>query len=98
MKITKITKVAPQLVYAVQTSTETYIADGLAHHNCYNCNVNLKGNTIIYRHKMVEKYGEDETERIEMLYYDHTFKYSVLDLEELFEQLTEEIEALRRQV
>ena len=50
---------------------------------CYNCNVNLKGNTIIYRKRMLEKYGEEETKRIEERFFDRTFKYMASDFEEL---------------
>lgn len=67
------------------------------HGQCYNCNVNLKGNTIVYRDRMVEKYGETETKRIEQLYYDTTFKYRIPDLQELctkFEDGIKRLEAL----
>ena len=29
------------------------------HAQCYNCNINLKGNTLIYRRKIIEIYGKD---------------------------------------
>jgi len=32
---------------------------------CYNCNVNLKGNWVPYRRKMVELYGEEGVRRAE---------------------------------
>lgn len=48
MKIKSIKKIKPRKVYAIKTSTETFIADGLAHHNCSYCNVILKGNPIQY--------------------------------------------------
>ena len=57
MKIKKITEITPQIVYAVQTSTHTFISDNLAHHNCVRCNMYLSGNEAIYGVKMVEKYG-----------------------------------------
>jgi hypothetical protein len=28
------------------------------HAQCYNCNINLKGNTLVYRRKIIEMYGE----------------------------------------
>lgn len=65
------------------------------HGQCYNCNVNLKGNTIIYRIKMIEKYGEEETKRIEQLYFDRTFKYSISDLQVLCDKFDEGIKKLR---
>ena len=39
MQIKKIIEVNPMMVYAVKTTTGTFIADGLAHHNCEQCNV-----------------------------------------------------------
>ena len=65
------------------------------HGQCYNCNVNLKGNTIHYRLAMIKKYGEEETERQEMLYFDHTFKYRISDLEEMCVELKREIKELK---
>jgi hypothetical protein len=32
---------------------------------CYNCNVNLKGNWVPYRRKMVEWYGEEAVKEVE---------------------------------
>ena len=29
------------------------------HAQCYNCNINLRGNTLVYRDKIIELYGED---------------------------------------
>ena len=45
-------------VYAIQTSTRTFIADGLAHHNCVGCNVFKNGNMDEYSLFMLSKYGE----------------------------------------
>ena len=35
------------------------------HAQCYNCNINLKGNTLIYRRKIVEMYGKGYDEILE---------------------------------
>lgn len=37
MKIKKITEIKPEPVYAIETTSGTYIANGLGHHNCRNC-------------------------------------------------------------
>jgi len=66
------------------------------HGQCYNCNVNLKSNTILYRQHMIEKYGEEETKRIEQLYYNKTFKYRITDLKELCEKLDKKIKDLEK--
>ncbi len=51
------------------------------HAQCYNCNINLRGNTLEYRRKIIELYGEGydvilETEA------KRTVKFSVAGLEE----------------
>ncbi len=48
MLITKITKIKPKKVFAIQTSTKTFIADGLAHHNCMRCNIHGQGQQEIF--------------------------------------------------
>ena len=35
------------------------------HAQCYNCNINLKGNTLVYRRKIIELYGEGWDEKLE---------------------------------
>lgn len=35
------------------------------HAQCYNCNINLKGNTLVYRRKIIEMYGEGYDEVLE---------------------------------
>lgn len=50
------------------------------HAQCYNCNINLKGNTLNYREFMDRKYGKVERERIEQLRFK-LVKYSPAELE-----------------
>lgn len=35
------------------------------HAQCYNCNINLKGNTLQYRRKVIELYGHGVDEELE---------------------------------
>ena len=35
------------------------------HAQCYHCNLHLKGNTLVYRRKIIELYGEGADEEIE---------------------------------
>ena len=53
------------------------------HAQCYNCNINLKGNTLNYREFMDKKYGVAERERIEALRFKHV-KYSPTELEDIY--------------
>lgn len=62
MKIKNIKEVKPRKVYAIQTSTSTFIADGLAHHNCQRCNNYEGGNHGVYSVWFIKKYGVDRWE------------------------------------
>ena len=55
------------------------------HAQCFNCNINLKGNTLIYRRKIVEMYGEGYDEILEKA-DGLTIKYSVGQLEEMIKE------------
>ena len=64
------------------------------HAQCYNCNINLRGNTLEYRRKVIELYGEgadieleDEARQVR--------KFVVPELEEMIIEYTEKIEELK---
>lgn len=50
------------------------------HAQCYNCNINLKGNTLEYRRKIIELYGEGYDEVLEAQ-ARKTVKFTIPDLE-----------------
>jgi len=52
------------------------------HAQCYNCNINLRGNTLEYRRQIIKLYGEGADEEIEMEARQDK-KYTVQDLKEL---------------
>ena len=52
------------------------------HAQCYNCNINLKGNTLVYRRKIIEMYGEGYDELLERL-DKQTKKFTIEELQEL---------------
>ena len=52
------------------------------HAQCYNCNINLRGNTLEYRRKIIELYGEGFDEVLEARARE-TKKFTVSELEEL---------------
>jgi hypothetical protein len=54
------------------------------HAQCYNCNINLKGNTLEYRRQIVKKYGVDADIRLE-IEAAQTLQYKVCDLEDMIE-------------
>lgn len=95
MKIKHIKEVTPRTVYAIQTSTSTFIADGLAHHNCGYCNCKppfgLNGNLINYTLFMLsEGYTQDEIADFQRLkgttkvYKEYHFR----ELKELYDNKT----------
>lgn len=64
MKIKKITKIEPERVYAIQTKSSTYVADGIAHHNCQFCNRALNGNYGVYEPKIKQELGVDNVQKM----------------------------------
>lgn len=63
------------------------------HAQCYNCNVNLKGNTLVYRRKVIELYGEGADEKIEAE-ERITKQFSVSELEDFMDYLKQKIREL----
>ena len=63
------------------------------HAQCYNCNINLKGNTLNYRDFMERTYGRVERERIEQLRFKD-IKYSPAELEAIRDEYAEKRIAL----
>ena len=65
------------------------------HAQCYNCNINLKGNTLEYRRQIIKLYGEGYDEVLEKEAREIR-KYTVKDLEEIaetYKRKTQELEA-----
>ena len=63
------------------------------HAQCYNCNVNLKGNTLEYRRKIIGLYGAGTDVELEKIDKE-TRKFTIPELEELEASLREKIEIL----
>lgn len=63
------------------------------HAQCYNCNINLRGNTLKYRHKIVEIYGVGYDEVLEKLSEEIVqFKYNdYVEIAERYAQKTKSI-------
>lgn len=62
---------------------------------CYNCNINLKGNTLAYRDFIVREYGEGEVERLRVL-SGQAVKFTVVELKEKREIYKRREKDLRR--
>ena len=58
------------------------------HAQCYNCNINLRGNTLEYRRKIIELYGEGVDVKLEEK-AKQVKKFTIPDLEELMKDLKE---------
>ena len=63
------------------------------HAQCYNCNINLKGNTLEYRRKIIELYGEGADLELEAEERE-TKKFTISELEEFKRDLKERIRKL----
>ena len=63
------------------------------HAQCYNCNINLRGNTLEYRRKIIEMYGEGYDEILEA--EDRkVVKYTQQDYNEFIDTLKEKIKEI----
>lgn len=64
-----------------------------AHGQCYNCNVNLKGNPVKYFRYMQAYYGDHVIEELERLDQTnpHMKAYQYLEKEEEFKQMTKDL-------
>lgn len=63
---------------------------------CYNCNINLKGNTLEYRRKLIEKYGEGIDLELEEI-ARQVKKFSIPELEEMKKVYKQKIADLKEQ-
>lgn len=90
MKIKSIKSVNPRTVYAIKTSTNTFIADGLAHHNCVACNVFLRGNYTEFAKFMYDSYSKKFMENLQKK-SKSCAKISTIELQEMYEKYKNEI-------
>jgi len=63
------------------------------HAQCYNCNINLRGNTLEYRRKIIDRYGKGYDEVLEEEACQIK-KFTVVELEELITDLKDKIKEL----
>ena len=65
------------------------------HAQCYNCNINLRGNTLEYRRQVIKLYGEGYDEILEKKSQE-TKKFTIPELEDLIIELKEKIKLLEK--
>ncbi len=63
------------------------------HAQCYNCNINLRGNTLEYRRQIIKMYGQGYDEVLEKQ-AQQIIKLTISDLEELKRDLAQKIKEL----
>lgn len=63
------------------------------HAQCYNCNINLKGNTLEYRRQIIKMYGEGADLELEEE-EKQNIKFTIPELEEKLEYFKEKLKAL----
>lgn len=64
------------------------------HAQCYNCNINLKGNTLIYMDKLKELYGEGIIEELRER-NKKLLQFTIPDLEILLKLYTRKLKFLK---
>jgi len=99
MKIVSIKKVTPRTVYAIGTSTKTFISDGLAHHNCCGCNTYREGEQakhLIHIENTLGREVVDELMELERKWkagdYMKIGVHEIRDLQGVFKEKTKELE------
>ncbi len=63
------------------------------HAQCYNCNINLRGNTLEYRRQIIKLYGDGYDEILEQQAKEIK-KFTPSELEDLIKELKEKIRLL----
>jgi len=66
------------------------------HAQCYNCNINLRGNTLEYRRQIIRLYGEGYDEILEAE-ARQTKKFTAAELTELKEYYTQKVKELLKE-
>jgi len=66
------------------------------HAQCYNCNINLRGNTLEYRRQIIKLYGEGYDEILEAKAKE-IMKFTPQGLEGLMEELKSKIKLLEEE-
>jgi len=64
------------------------------HAQCYNCNINLKGNTLEYRRKVIELYGVGADEELE-IEARGIKQFKIFELEELITTYKQKLQSLK---
>lgn len=70
--------------------TSVFFDERNCHGQCYNCNINLKGNFLAYQDRMIEEYGQEVIDELRELDRE-VVHYKVADyeaLEKFFKQQT----------
>jgi len=66
------------------------------HAQCYNCNINLRGNTLEYRRQIIRLYGEGYDEELERQNEENRH-FTLPELEALKEDLKQKIKELEQE-
>ena len=83
--IKSIKKIKPKPVYALKTSTATFIADGIYHHNCVGCNMFNQGRLDVYALNLVKEYGAGILEELQKI--KHEPPLTRTELEEIIDSI-----------
>lgn len=67
------------------------------HAQCYNCNINLRGNTLEYRRQIIRLYGEGYDIQLEEKAME-TKQFTIPELEELKETFKQKVKELEKEV
>uniref|UniRef100_A0A6M3IFF5 Putative lambda recombination protein n=1 Tax=viral metagenome TaxID=1070528 RepID=A0A6M3IFF5_9ZZZZ len=71
--------------------------EDLVHPSCYACNCILHGNKSEYAAFMYKTYGEERVDELRRL-SNYSIKYSISDLELLYEKFSKKVEELEKKI
>lgn len=99
-RVVSIKKIDNDTVYAVETTTGTYIADGVYHHNCaFRCNNMRSGETVKYKIALKEKYGQEVPDELEKLAEEtQYYKLTREELEQIIADSKESVDWYKKQL
>ena len=82
-------------ITAANCGLALYFHEKNVHCQCYQCNVNLSGNWLIYEKKIIQVYGQAVCDELKALKWSGDLKLSVSDYADMIEKYEEKILRLK---
>jgi hypothetical protein len=83
-------------ITAANCGLALYFHEKNVHCQCYNCNINLSGNWLVYEKRIIEVYGQKTCDELKAMKWISSVKYAVFQYVEMIEAFTKAFEDLER--